>query len=349
MVSAKKAINGMIEIRFPYDEEIVEKIKNIHGRIWKKESKTWLIPSQPECIQQLKNIFKIEKTVSSTLIHENEKKNPLECMAHELRILGYCQQTIKSYIGHLRRYWSFNRQIDYYDENNIKEYLFNIVDHNQCSSSYLAQAICSIKFWYCKVLKIPEFEFQIYIPRKKQLLPNVLSKEEIMRIFRHIKNIKHKAMLMLTYSAGLRVSDVVSLKISDIDSKRGVITIHSGKGKKDRVSLLSSKALDVLKEYYKTYRPQEWLFPGSEEGKHITARSIQTVFERACREAKLIKKPTMHWLRHSFATHLLESGVDLRYIQELLGHTSSKTTEIYTHVTSKQIEKIKNPLDDMDL
>ena len=281
MIQAKKHINGMIEIRFPYDEEIVEKIKNIHGRIWNRESKTWLIPSQPECIQQLKNIFGINKKAIPASIHEN--------------------------------------------------------------------AICSIKFWYCKVQKIPEFEFQIYIPRKEHLLPNVLSREEVTRIFKHVKNIKHKAMLMLTYSAGLRVSDVVSLKISDIDSKRGVITIHSGKGRKDRVSLLSSKALVVLKEYYKAYRPQGWLFPGSEEGKHITARSIQAVFERACNEAKLIKKPTMHWLRHSFATHLLESGVDLRYIQELLGHSSSKTTEIYTHVTTKQIEKIKNPLDDMDL
>ena len=154
---------------------------------------------------------------------------------------------------------------------------------------------------------------------------------------------------MLIYSAGLRISEVVKLTVKDIDSKRKVISIRQGKGNKDRISLLSDNALGMLRIYYKAYKPEKWLFPGKDNQKHLTTRTVQKIFQSACRKARINKKATVHWLRHSFATHLLESGTDLRYIQLLLGHNSSKTTERYTHVSVSSMEKIKNPLDDLKI
>ena len=160
------------------------------------------------------------------------------------------------------------------------------------------------------------------------------------------ENIKHKCLIMLIYSAGLRVSEAINLQINDIDSERGIINIKQAKGKKDRISLLSKELLIHLREYYKLYRPEKYLFNGMYNGSY-RASSVLKVVKRAAKKAGINKHVTTHTLRHSFATHLLEQGTDLRYIQNLLGHASSKTTEIYTHITRKGMENIKNPLDDM--
>ncbi|MDE3057575.1 MAG: tyrosine-type recombinase/integrase [Bacteroidota bacterium] len=182
-------------------------------------------------------------------------------------------------------------------------------------------------------------------PQKEKKLPNVLSQEEVLKIFSCVDNLKHKTLLMLIYSAGLRVGEGVNLKISDVDGQRKMIHLRGAKGKKDRYTLLSDAALQALRAYYKEYKPKEFLFEGQGNRKHLSERSIQHVFERAVKQAGIRKTISLHGLRHSFATHLLESGVDLRYIQELLGHRSSKTTEIYTHVSKKSLGKIVNPLD----
>lgn len=271
----------------------------------------------------------------------------LKKLINELRIQGYSNKTIKVYTGHLRRFMEYNPEYNTYNEVLIKKYILNLKENINCSHSYISQLIGSLKFWYIKVKRLPDFEFNIVHPRKEKKLPNVLSKKEIQSIISEIQNLKHKTIIMLTYSAGLRVSEVAQLKVSDINSQRGLIKVYQGKGKKDRVTLLSEKILKILRIYYKSYKPDYWLFPGAEPKRPITTRSIQNVFERACKKANINSKATVHWLRHSFATHLLESGVDLRYIQELLGHASSKTTEIYTHVSSKEIAKIRNPLDDI--
>jgi len=174
-----------------------------------------------------------------------------------------------------------------------------------------------------------------------------LSEEEVMRIINSVKNLKHKAILLTIYSAGLRISEVINLRIADIDSSRKTIIIKGAKGKKDRNSLLSEKLLIILRNYFKEYKPKDWLFEG-QEGEQYAESSIQHIFHKACQDAKILKKATVHTLRHSFATHLLERGTDLRYIQELLGHSSSKTTEIYTHITHKGMEQIKSPLDNLE-
>ena len=178
----------------------------------------------------------------------------------------------------------------------------------------------------------------------------------MIRIFESVNNIKHKAILMLAYSAGLRVSEVVKLRVQDIDTERKMIFIKAAKGRKDRYTVLSEVALRVLREYWKAYQPKNWLFPGARQNSHLTTRTVEKILEDASQKAGIAKHVTVHTLRHSFATHLLEGGTDLRYIQELLGtpvcrqaDKSSKTTEIYTHVSNKDLRKIKSPLDNIKM
>lgn len=175
----------------------------------------------------------------------------------------------------------------------------------------------------------------------------ILSKNEVYKLINSLDNIKHKAILSLAYSSGLRVSEVVKIKVNNIDSKRGLSHIKNGKGKKDRYTIISNKIIKQLRNYCKIYKIDDWLFPGQKKGKHLTTRSVQRIFKKACKKAKTSKNLSVHSLRHSFDTHLLEKGVDLRYIQELLGHKSSKTTEIYTHVSKNSLNQIENPYDDI--
>jgi site-specific recombinase XerD len=180
-------------------------------------------------------------------------------------------------------------------------------------------------------------------------VPVVLSKEEVAKILNAVDNIKHKAILMIAYSSGLRVNEVVKLKAEDIDSKRMLIHIKGAKGRKDRYTLLSETVLETLRAYWRKYRPQKWLFEGAREGRYLSTRTADKIFVNACEKAGTKKEVPFHTLRHSLATHLLEGGTDLRYIQKLLGHTHSKTTEIYTHVSTKSLGKIVSPIDTLNL
>ena len=201
---------------------------------------------------------------------------------------------------------------------------------------------------YFKTCRDTKIEIdKIHRPKRAKALPNVLSKEEVKKILDAHSNLKHKAMLSMIYSCGLRRSELLNLKFSDIDSKRNIVIIRQSKGKKDRITPLSAKILDLLRSYYKEYSPKTYLFEGQEKNTQYSARSLEEVLKKSVRLASINKPVTLHWLRHSYATHLLESGTDLRYIQELLGHNSSKTTEIYTHVSTKNIQQIKSPFDDL--
>ena len=192
---------------------------------------------------------------------------------------------------------------------------------------------------------MPHIVGKLARPRRERRLPVVLARQDVIRLLESVANIKHRALLMLVYSVGLRVSEVVKLRPKDIDASRHMIRIRGAKGQKDRYTVLSEVALQTLREYWKIYRPKKWLFPGSKEGSHITTRTVEKILENTRKKAGIVKHITVHTLRHSFATHLLESGRDLRYIQELLGHKSSKTTEIYPHVSERDIGRIKSPLD----
>lgn len=219
---------------------------------------------------------------------------------------------------------------------------------NKFSSSYQNQCISAIKLFYKEVMKESVKPDEIERPKRPKMLPSVLSKKEVESLLRNVQNMKHKTILTLIYSAGLRISEAVNLKVADIDSGRMLILIRQSKGAKDRVVGLSAKMLQLLREYYLRYRPKEWLFEG-QDGQEYSVKSIQVVFHRARAKAGIKRRATVHTLRHSYATHLHESGTDIRFIQELLGHRSSKTTEIYTHVSNRHITQIQSPLEDLDI
>lgn len=214
------------------------------------------------------------------------------------------------------------------------------------SISMQDQVINAIKFFYEMILERPREYYHVERPRNERKLPVVLSGEEVREILIQVKNIKHKCLLMLIYSGGLRIGEALNLKPTDIDSKRMLIHIRTSKGNKDRYVTLSKHLLDILRIYYKAYKPKKWLFEGP-NGNQYSYRSSVNIFNRAVSKAGIKKQVSLHTLRHSFATHLLEDGTDLRIIQVLLGHNSSKTTEIYTHVSGAQLQKIKSPLDNL--
>ncbi|GIP44458.1 hypothetical protein J45TS6_29170 [Paenibacillus sp. J45TS6] len=215
------------------------------------------------------------------------------------------------------------------------------------SHAYVNQAISSIRFLTKFVLHQSPESARYLRPKPEKKLPYVLSEQEVLRILKALPNLKHRTMLYLAYASGLRVSEVVRLRLTDFDIDRGTILIRQGKGKKDRYTLLSSAAWELVQNYVKNESPGNWLFPGQIEGRHLTERSLQKVFAQALVESGIRKEVGIHVLRHSFATHLIEGGTDLRYIQELLGHTHSSTTERYTHVSRKNLKKIQSPLDRM--
>ncbi len=259
----------------------------------------------------------------------------------------YSENTQKIYQNYFKAFiLNFNNSnIDELTTDDINKYILQLIQTRNISISQQNQRINAIKFYYEKVLGREKQYYELHRPKKEYKLPKVLSKEEVKIILDSCNNLKHKCILMLIYSGGLRRTELINLRISDIDSKRMVINIIGGKGKKDRITLLSENLLQYLRQYYKQYKPKRYLFEGQNSNKY-SPTSIANVLKKASKKARIKKNVTPHMLRHSFATHLLEQGTDLRYIQELLGHESSKTTEIYTHISKKAIDKIKNPIDD---
>ena len=216
---------------------------------------------------------------------------------------------------------------------------------NKFSSSYQNQAVNAIKLFF-KTIEGTTMDIDlIHRPKRQQILPNVLSKQEVKKILEAPSFIKHQAMLSLIYSCGLRCGEILRLKPEHVDSKRNILIIKQSKGSKDRITPLSDKTIEMLRAYFKAFKPKVYLFEGEKEGSPYTERSLQNVLKQCVAKAGIKKPVTLHWLRHSYATHLLENGTDLRYIQEILGHSSSKTTEIYTHVSTKSIQKITSPFD----
>jgi len=218
---------------------------------------------------------------------------------------------------------------------------------NKYSYAFQNQAVNSAKLFFREIVKGKLDVESFKRPRSEHKLPNVLSKEEVKAILQAPVNMKHKCMLSLIYACGLRRSELLNLKPVDIDSKRHMLIILNSKGKKDRMVPISDKIIEMLREYYKLYRPEVYLFEGQYKNSQYSEQSLQSVLKQAVAKCKITKPVTLHWLRHSYATHLLESGTDLRFIQELLGHKSSKTTEIYTHVSEKSLQKIRSPFDEL--
>ncbi|WP_199176890.1 tyrosine-type recombinase/integrase [Aquimarina sp. MAR_2010_214] len=263
----------------------------------------------------------------------------------KLELKRYALNTCKIYISLFEKFINQypDKDIVELSEQEIRAYLQLLIRQKK-SNSYINQTINSIKFYYEVVMGMPNRFYSIERPRKEQKLPQVLSKEEILAMIANTNNIKHRCIVSLLYSAGLRRSELLELKIQDIDSKRMLIHIKNAKNNKDRYSLLSKTVLKELRVYYKEWKPKKYLFEGL-KGTKYSGSSVKEIVVKAAEKSKINRRVTPHMLRHSFATHLLENGTDLRYIQTLLGHGSTKTTEIYTQVAINNFKSIKNPLD----
>lgn len=265
-----------------------------------------------------------------------------------LENLRYSPSTIKVYTQVVGIFLTFHRgkSVVEMDGADLTQFTSEYIIARSCSASYQNQAINGLKLFFRLVENRNVRPEDLRRPRKEHRLPQILSKAEVKRILNAPRNIKHRAMLSLIYACGLRRGELIGLRISDIDSQRASLFIRQGKGKRDRVLPISEKIIELLRTYYTCYRPKNYLFEGQAGGEY-SPKSLEQVLKQAVRKAGITKSVTLHWLRHCYATHLLESGTDLRYIQKLLGHKSSKTTEIYTHVSNQALQNIRSPFDDL--
>ncbi|MBK7233177.1 MAG: site-specific integrase [Saprospiraceae bacterium] len=351
----------MLHIRIPYDPVLIREVKKIEGICWNTHQKVWqvlyedqLLPLVRELFEQLAEIEDGGLIGNLTQKAERQKYqeaylDALQKFEDWLKSKRYSPNTQKTYLDALKVFLQFMQvkplaEIDSFD---LIRFNNDYILRKGYSSSYQNQVVNAVKLFFQTIenrrLEIDE----IHRPRREHRLPNVLSKEEVKRILEAHRNIKHKTMLSLIYACGLRRSELIQCKLTDVDSNRKLLIIQQAKGKKDRIVPLSEKILSMLRYYYAEYKPKFWLFEGRQVGEKYDERSLSNVLKQALEKAKINKTVSLHWLRHSYATHLLEAGTDLRYIQELLGHKSSRTTEIYTHVSTHSIQKIKSPFDDL--
>ncbi|MCP4441647.1 MAG: tyrosine-type recombinase/integrase [Aureispira sp.] len=271
-------------------------------------------------------------------------------LEEKLMLHRYSINTIKSYKSCFRKFLVYckarhPKDVSFKD---TRQFLLKHIRSHNLSSSMQNQLVNAIKFYYESVLGRDRVTYNLERPKARKKLPYVLTEDEVSTLLSSVDNLKHRCILFTIYSAGLRLSEVTNLQLTDIMSNQQCIFVRDAKGTKDRYTLLSNKLLHYLRQYYKEYRPNYWLFEGMYGGAY-SKRAVQNVLKKALINSRIKKPVTVHTLRHSFATHLLERGVDLRYIQHLLGHNSSKTTEIYTHISMQKMVKLSSPLDFLSL
>jgi integrase/recombinase XerD len=354
-------------LKFKYDRPLIDLIKNLNGATFSYSNRAWHVAYAVNYPAYIKNYFALHEVDVSYINERSEvpvpKKEHLKSLGANttgieekadqfkrwMKARRYSESTIQTYCDSLSiflRYFK-DKPIEEISNDDIVDFNNAYILKNNLSASFQNQIINAIKlFFYIIENKRVTVEL-IYRPKREKLLPNVLSKEEVKRILNAHTNIKHKAMLSLIYSCGLRCGELLRLKPEHIDSKRGIILVKQSKGRKDRIAPLSEKIIALLRDYYTAGKPQVYLFEGQKPGDAYDARSLQNVLKQAVAKARIKKPVTLHWLRHSYATHLLEAGTDLRYIQEILGHSRSTTTEIYTHVSTKGIQKVVSPFDSL--
>lgn len=338
---------NVIFIRFEYDAALIARVKKLVGVRWSSSKKSWYVLDN----EQNRTCFGFEqKPVGEGAIEKIHAVNEAayQRLLEQLQLKAYSPNTIRTYRNEFAQllYVLKENAVEGLTSDKLRSYFLYCINELKLSENTLHSRINAIKFYFEQVLKREKFFFEIPRPKKPSLLPKAINAKDIKRLFEVTENLKHNTMLKLCYGAGLRVSEIVNLKITDIDSKNMQLFIEQAKGKKDRYVNLPESILEQLRVYYKEYEPTEYLFQGQYGGKY-SIRSAQKVFQDAMEKAKINKKVGIHGLRHSFATHLLEAGTDIRFIQELLGHKDIKTTLIYTHVSNKSIQKIKSPLDNI--
>jgi len=342
----KQLNKKVIFIQFDKNPIYVTEIKRLTGSAWSQTNKCWYVPDVTEYrkLFQLSTDFEIGKSVLMKISANNQEQ--LQRLVNQLQLKGYSQSTIRCYSQEFAQflYYLNEKEVQNCSEVEVKSFLLYCINNIKLKENTLHSRISGIKFYFEKVLFTPKIFLEIPRPKKQLKLPKALNTDEVKMIFEVTKNLKHNTILKLCYGMGLRLSEITNIKISDIDSKTMQVHIQCGKGKKDRYVNLPESLLDQLRDYYKNYKPKEYLFEGQYGGQY-SKRSIQKTFKTSLLEARILKKVGIHSLRHSYATHLLENGTDIRFIQELLGHNDIKTTFIYTNVTDKALRKIISPLD----
>ncbi|MGF1560053.1 MAG: site-specific tyrosine recombinase/integron integrase [Flavobacteriaceae bacterium] len=357
----------MIGIKFQPDKVIHALIKSLTNPKWSKEYNMVYLPNTKENLARIYTTFKgvawinYNRFLTNKPVHKGnevldvswfrQRKMPQgyrlcpESYLQKLELKRYAINTVRTYVPLFEMFINHykHKELHTITESDIRAFLQTLIRRN-VSNSYLNQAINAIKFYYEVVMGMPNRFYEIERPRQDFKLPKVISKEQVLAIIANTNNIKHKCIVELLYGSGLRRNELLNLKITDIDSDRMLIRVEGGKGNKDRYTLLSQTALTDLRIYYKQWKPKKYLFEGQTNEKY-SGQSVLKIVKMAASKSGIRREVTPHVLRHSFATHLLESGVDLRQIQVLLGHGSSKTTEIYTHVATNTFKTIKNPLD----
>jgi len=331
-----------------------QRIKQVPSVFFHYHQKLWSVLNIPKYVDQIKDICGPEciyknvkapqavpqKVCSENVIHQ------LGVVKKQLILKGYSINTQKTYLHELKQFFNYFESWNYEEitKEQIESYVYVLVSKFKISESKQNCCINAIKFYYEHVCGKPREYYNITRPKKSKSLPNVLSKDEVHLIINAPKNIKHKAILHTIYSAGLRISELINLRVCDVRSDEGCLFIKGAKGKKDRRTVLSPILLDLLRTYYKVHKPSYWLFEGQTGGQY-SANSIQTLFRRAVKSTHVNPWATPHTLRHSFATHLIQNGTNMRMVQDMLGHNSSKTTEIYTHVIAINNRTVQSPLD----
>lgn len=359
-----------IFFKIPKNETDIQFVRTFQYVRWDNKAFCWVIPNYGKNLELLKNYF--GERITKIEQKDETPKQQISIVNHppyigelpELDTMSlkevaeferwmehkrYSESTIKTYLQAITIFLKFVKPKTSAEITNddMVRFVHQYLIPRKLSLSYQNQAVNASRLFFKTIQGSKLITEQIERPRREHKLPNVLSKEEVKAILQAPTNIKHRTMLSLIYACGLRRSELLNLKPENIDSKRHLLIILNAKGKKDRVIPISDKVIEMLREYYKMFKPETWLFEGQNGGERYSEESLSKVLKHACEKAKILKSVTLHWLRHSYATHLLESGVDLRYIQELLGHKHSKTTEIYTHVTEKSLSKISSPFDNL--
>ncbi len=346
-----------IKIYIPYElEEIRNSFKKLNSSFWHPNQKLWSIVNTENNLKLVKQVFNNKYDVINENIPEKVKKRVLDSQAKEillelektLVIKRFSESTIASYKNMFEVFLSnfMNQDISQISKEQIEGFIYQLIKKNNVSESYQNSMINAIKAYYEHVLDKPREYYDIKRPKKSLSLPNVLSEKEVLLIIQNPKNLKHRAILTTIYSAGLRISELINLRVVDIHSDEGFIYVKDSKGKKDRRTVLSPYLVDLLRIYYLKYKPSYWLFEGQHGGKY-SASSINAVFRKAVKNTNSNPWATVHTLRHSFATHSIEHNVNMRHVQSMLGHNSPKTTEIYTKTIEINNKKINSPLDNI--
>lgn len=344
--NAKKIVHkgaARLGIYFEKNPVLIAELKTIQDARWSARLGCWHLPDTFEN----RMYFNVES--DPVRLPNAEAQLYLERYRQYLQSKRYSASTVSTYFDALRVFFTYFREKSVLSISNDDVIQFNngYILAQKLSASYQNQMVNAIKLFYEIERNMVLDIAKIHRPKREKKLPNVLSKEEVKQLLEASTNMKHRVILSLIYSCGLRCGEVLKLRPVHIDSQRNVIFIQQAKGRKDRIVPLSPRILELLREYYRYYKPKVYLFEGQRPGEPYSDRSLQSVLKQSLAKTNIQKPVTLHWLRHSYATHLLESGTDLRYIQELLGHNSSKTTEIYTHVSTKSIQNIKSPFDDL--